>query len=73
MFIIKYFMIFTMKNTIELNEKFFSKNEFNIENTVQLDEDTNSIFNLLNEIEDNSKDIKIDLNSNDNKIIKLKF
>lgn len=73
MFVIKNFMIFTMKNIIELNEKFFSKNEFNIENTVQLDEDTNSIFNLLDEIENNSKDIKTDLNSNDDKIIKLKF
>ena len=62
-----------MENTIKFEKDFFSKNEFNIENTVSINEDTINVFDLLNEVENNSKDIKQDLNSNEDKVVKLVF
>ena len=62
-----------MANTIRLNGNFFSNDDFNIENTANFNENTSNILELLNEVENNSKDIKIDLNSNDETVIKLNF
>ena len=62
-----------MENTIKLEKSFFSTNESRIESTVNINEDTISVFNLLSEVENNSKDIKCDLNSNEDKVIKLTF
>ena len=61
-----------MENTIKLEDNFF-KNEFNIENTANINEDAINVLDLLNEVENNSKDIKCDLSSNEEKVVKLMF
>lgn len=61
-----------MKNLIDLSKENFFNNNSNIENNVDFGDDAD-VIELLNEVENNSKNLKLDLLDNEDKVVNINF
>ena len=61
-----------MKNLVDLNDKGFFSNTSSLECSKDYYDEVN-VVDLLSEVEMNSKDIKMDLLDNDEKVVNINF